>query len=211
LALSALPPRPTRRSSDRLQQSTGDSLDAKLPRLLEELLVSAAAQDNTVVLRSPPGAAQYLASAIDRSSTLGVFGTIAGDDTVLGIAEAAVGGLALAETFLESAAGGVADGWATSAPAETWTNDDEVRTPRGHGSIQQVRSRSVRLSLWGGRFSDGPADALAALSKATDFDWRLAKYDIAGSKAQAKVLHNAKLLTDEELAGMHEALDELLR
>ena len=70
---------------------------------------------------------------------------------------------------------------------------------------------SERLSLWGGRFSDGPADALAALSKSTNFDWRLAKYDIAGSKAHAKVLHNAKLLTDEELAGMHEALDELLR
>ena len=48
---------------------------------------------------------------------------------------------------------------------------------------------SERLSLWGGRFSDGPADALAALSKSTDFDWRLAKYDIAGSKAHAKVLH----------------------
>src|SRR5699024_2296831 len=72
--------------------------------------VSAAAQDNTVVLRTPPGAAQYLASAIDRSSTLGVFGTIAGDDTVLVIAEAAVGGQALAETFLEFAAGGLAEG-----------------------------------------------------------------------------------------------------
>ena len=56
---------------------------------------------------------------------------------------------------------------------------------------------SERLSLWGGRFSDGPADALAALSKSTDFDWRLAKYDIAGSKAHAKVLHHAGLLTDE--------------
>ncbi len=44
---------------------------------------------------------------------------------------------------------------------------------------------SERLSLWGGRFSDGPADALAALSKSTDFDWRLAQYDIAGSKAHA--------------------------
>jgi argininosuccinate lyase len=70
---------------------------------------------------------------------------------------------------------------------------------------------SERLSLWGGRFSDGPADALAALSKSTDFDWRLAKYDIAGSKAHAKVLHHAGLLTDDELNGMHSALDELLR
>lgn len=88
-----------------LQQSTGDSLDAKLPRLLEELLVSASAQDNMVVLRTPPGAAQYLASAIDRSSMVGIFGTIAGDDTVLVIAVSAVGGAALAETFLEYAAG----------------------------------------------------------------------------------------------------------
>jgi argininosuccinate lyase len=68
---------------------------------------------------------------------------------------------------------------------------------------------SERLSLWGGRFSDGPADALAALSKSTDFDWRLAKYDIAGSKAHAKVLHHAGLLSDDELSGMHSALDEL--
>src|SRR5699024_2942696 len=82
---------------------------------------------------------------------------------------------------------------------------------RRFGAVKKGRSVSERLSLRGGRFSDGPADALAALSKSTDFDWRLAKYDIAGSKAHAKVLHNAKLLTDEELAGMHAALDELLR
>src|SRR5699024_10853335 len=93
-----------------LQESTGDGLDAKLPRLLEELLVSAAAHDNTVVLRTPPGPAQYLASAIERSSTLRVFGTIAGDDTVLVIAAAAVGGQTLAETFLAFAAGGLTEG-----------------------------------------------------------------------------------------------------
>ncbi|WP_009885319.1 arginine repressor [Brevibacterium aurantiacum] len=93
-----------------LQQSTGDSLDAKLPRLLEELLVSAAAQKDMVVLRTPPGAAQYLASAIDRSSMTGIFGTIAGDDTVLVIADSTVGGQALAETFLEYAADGLGEG-----------------------------------------------------------------------------------------------------
>ena len=53
------------------------------------------------------------------------------------------------------------------------------------------------------------ADALAALSKSTDFDWRLAQYDIAGSKAHASVLNRAGLLTDDELAGMLAALDEL--
>ena len=64
-------------------------------------------------------------------------------------------------------------------------------------------------SLWGGRFAGGPADALAALSKSTDFDWRLARYDIAGSRAHARVLHTAGLLTEQELAGMIEALDRL--
>ncbi|QCU77784.1 argininosuccinate lyase [Citricoccus sp. SGAir0253] len=64
-------------------------------------------------------------------------------------------------------------------------------------------------SLWGGRFAGGPADALAALSKSTDFDWRLARYDIAGSRAHARVLHAAGLLDEAELAGMLDALDRL--
>ncbi|GAB3538888.1 argininosuccinate lyase [Arthrobacter tecti] len=64
-------------------------------------------------------------------------------------------------------------------------------------------------SLWGGRFSGGPADALAALSKSTHFDWRLARHDIAGSRAHARVLHRAGLLDDGELAGMLAALDAL--
>ncbi|WP_159616087.1 argininosuccinate lyase [Arthrobacter zhaoguopingii] len=64
-------------------------------------------------------------------------------------------------------------------------------------------------SLWGGRFDGGPADALAALSKSTHFDWRLAVYDIEGSRAHARVLHRAGLLTEGELAGMLKALDAL--
>ena len=51
-------------------------------------------------------------------------------------------------------------------------------------------------SLWGGRFADGPSDALAALSKSTHFDWVLAPYDVAASKAHARVLFRAGLLTD---------------
>ncbi|MFL4474026.1 argininosuccinate lyase [Paeniglutamicibacter sp. MACA_103] len=64
-------------------------------------------------------------------------------------------------------------------------------------------------ALWGGRFAGGPADALAALSKSTHFDWRLARYDIAGSRAHARVLHTAGLLDEAELAGMIKALDTL--
>ena len=67
------------------------------------------------------------------------------------------------------------------------------------------------VSLWGGRFSGGPSDALAALSVSTHFDWVLAPYDIAGSKAHAKVLHAAGLLEDGELSEMLAALDALAR
>ncbi|MGH3769526.1 MAG: argininosuccinate lyase [Pseudonocardiaceae bacterium] len=63
--------------------------------------------------------------------------------------------------------------------------------------------------LWGGRFTGKPADALAALSVSTHFDWRLARYDIRGSRAHARVLHDAGLLNDGELAGMLDALDRL--
>ncbi|KAA2256381.1 argininosuccinate lyase [Solihabitans fulvus] len=63
--------------------------------------------------------------------------------------------------------------------------------------------------LWGGRFASGPAEAMAALSASTHFDWRLASYDIAGSRAHARVLHRANLLTDDELARMLAALDVL--
>ena len=64
--------------------------------------------------------------------------------------------------------------------------------------------------LWGGRFADGPSDAMAALSRSVHFDWRLAPYDIAQTQAHAKVLHDASLLTEDELALVTKALSELL-
>jgi argininosuccinate lyase len=67
-----------------------------------------------------------------------------------------------------------------------------------------------KVSLWGGRFAAGPSDALAALSKSTHFDWRLAPYDIAGSQAHARVLHRAGLLDDASLAAMLAGLGQLL-
>jgi transcriptional regulator of arginine metabolism len=93
---------------DRSPQPAADTeyLAARLARLCAELLVSAEASGNLVVLRTPPGAAQFFASAIDHSVMPGVLGTIAGDDTVLLIArdgepcEAGSSGLALAARFL---------------------------------------------------------------------------------------------------------------
>ncbi|MFF0533502.1 argininosuccinate lyase [Nocardia amikacinitolerans] len=64
-------------------------------------------------------------------------------------------------------------------------------------------------ALWGGRFASGPAAAMAALSKSTHFDWALAPYDIRASKAHARVLHKAGLLSEADLAGMLTGLDQL--
>lgn len=64
-------------------------------------------------------------------------------------------------------------------------------------------------SLWGGRFTGGPAPALQRLSKSTHFDWRLAGYDIEGSRAHARGLANAGYLDADELERMLAALDEL--
>ncbi|MFI5782333.1 argininosuccinate lyase [Nocardia sp. NPDC051570] len=64
-------------------------------------------------------------------------------------------------------------------------------------------------ALWGGRFASGPAAAMAALSKSTHFDWVLAPYDIRASKAHARVLHKAGLLSESDLAEMLAGLDRL--
>ena len=65
------------------------------------------------------------------------------------------------------------------------------------------------MALWGGRFSSGPSPALVELSRSTQFDWRLADDDLAGSRAHARALNRAGLLDDDELAHMEQALDEL--
>jgi len=73
----ALPPEGSPRGG------TTEAVDARLARLLEELLVSAEATGGLVVLRTPPGGAHLLGSALDRAGLPEVAGTVAGDDTVL--------------------------------------------------------------------------------------------------------------------------------
>ena len=77
--------------------------DARLARYLGELMTSAEASANLVVLRTPAGAAQFLASVIDHAALSAVLGTVAGDDTVLLIARDPAGGDALAADFLRHA------------------------------------------------------------------------------------------------------------
>ena len=75
----------------------------RLSRFAAELLVSAEASANLVVLRTPAGAAQYLASVIDHSAWPSILGTVAGDDTVLLIARDPAGGADLARALLRLA------------------------------------------------------------------------------------------------------------
>jgi transcriptional regulator of arginine metabolism len=71
----------------------------RMSRLLGELLVSTDASGNLAVLRTPPGAAHYLASAIDRAALPDVVGTLAGDDTILVVAREPMTGAELAGMF----------------------------------------------------------------------------------------------------------------
>jgi transcriptional regulator of arginine metabolism len=77
---------------------------SRLARLSAELLLSAEASANLVVLRTPPGAAQFLASALDKAELGEVMGTIAGDDTVLVITREAARSNELVQRLLELAA-----------------------------------------------------------------------------------------------------------
>jgi argininosuccinate lyase len=64
-------------------------------------------------------------------------------------------------------------------------------------------------ALWGARFASGPSPELARLSKSTHFDWQLAPYDLAGSRAHARALAAAGYLSDDELGTMLAGLDTL--
>ena len=66
------------------------------------------------------------------------------------------------------------------------------------------------MALWGGRFSDGPADAVFALSRSVHFDWRLAPYDLRSSLAHLEILESSALLTPEVAGQIRGALKELI-
>jgi transcriptional regulator of arginine metabolism len=80
--------------------SEPDASRPKLTRTASELLISAEASANMVVLRTPAGAAQFLASVLDHAAWPSILGTVAGDDTVLVIARDPAGGDGLAAQLL---------------------------------------------------------------------------------------------------------------
>jgi transcriptional regulator of arginine metabolism len=125
---------PAQGGDPRPQAGESTAAEARLSRLLNELLVSAEGSANLALLRTPPGAAQFLASAIDRVRPDDVLGTVAGDDTVLVISRGADGGAATAERLLalaSHAGEGGSPPVRTHAPAQTTTQaTTQTQIPR---------------------------------------------------------------------------------
>lgn len=88
---------PAEGGENRLQADELEDINARLIRVAEDTMVSIDYSGNLVVLRTPPGAAQYLASAFDYSHLQDVVGTIAGDDTILLVVAESSTGAAVAE------------------------------------------------------------------------------------------------------------------
>ena len=82
----------------------------RLRHACAEMLFTAQAAGNLAVLRTPPGAATYLASALDRAQLPGLVGSVAGDDTILVVAGDAASAQSLCELLLTYAAGSTGDG-----------------------------------------------------------------------------------------------------
>lgn len=78
----------------------------QLAKLCQEVLLSAEASANLVVIKTPPGAAQYFASAVDRVGWEALLGTIAGDDTLMMICRDPNGGQPVADVFNEMTSSG---------------------------------------------------------------------------------------------------------
>jgi transcriptional regulator of arginine metabolism len=93
----------TAEAAARRAPESGQEPSSRLARFASELLVAAEASGNLVVLRTPAGAAQFLASALDHAAWPSILGTVAGDDTVLVIARDPSGGQDLADSLLRLA------------------------------------------------------------------------------------------------------------
>lgn len=82
---------------------TSEATEARLSSLCRDLLLSAEGSANIAVLRTPPGAAQFLASAIDHARLPSVLGSIAGDDSIMVVTRLADGGPGVASEFISYA------------------------------------------------------------------------------------------------------------
>ncbi|GAB3978652.1 hypothetical protein GCM10029978_071930 [Actinoallomurus acanthiterrae] len=124
----------------RARAGAAETFGGRLARLAQELLVSAEASANLVIVRTPAGGAQFLASAIDHADWPTVLGTVAGDDTILVIARDPAGGddlaaalLALTERRPDDRAPRAARGGVGGAPTDSsWAPEQDAADPDGN-------------------------------------------------------------------------------
>jgi len=93
----------SRNESGELVYQIGASSDGAISKsmpLPSDLILSVESSGNLVVVRTPPGGAQFLASSFDNSGIKSIIGTIAGDDTVLVVSKKSNGGADLAKELL---------------------------------------------------------------------------------------------------------------
>lgn len=90
--------------------------------------------------------------------------------------------------------------------ADQHGEEHEDATQQSHASLGSAEGEH---GLWGGRFKEPPAEELIELSRSTQFDWVLAPYDLKGSAAHAKALHEGGFLSDEELNRMLAGIRQL--
>lgn len=88
---------------DNQPPGASETVEARLSSLCKELLLSADGSANIAVLRTPPGAAQFLASAIDQARLKNILGTIAGDDSIMVVTRLSDGGKMVAKQFIQYA------------------------------------------------------------------------------------------------------------
>ena len=148
--------------------------------MLGEWVGDVAVSANLVILRTPPGCAHVVASALDRSGLDGLLGTVAGDDTLLCVAD-------------------------PTTPGERPRRPAAIAgRPRRRRCLTNEPT-----TLWHGRFAGGPADALLAYTVSLPFDRRLWRDDIAGSRAHVGGLARAGLLQPAEQDAVLAALDRV--
>jgi transcriptional regulator of arginine metabolism len=111
--------------------------DDHLKRVLGDWVVEVAHSANLVVLRTPPGSAHVVGSALDRSGLAGLVGTVAGDDTILVVASETLGGAKLAARL--AALAGISGYGASNGKRANQTAGDQPRTGRQSRKEQSTR------------------------------------------------------------------------
>ncbi len=164
----------------------------QLRRVLGEWVAEVKVSANLVVLRTPPGCAHVVASAIDRSGMTGLIGTVAGDDTLMCVAEETFGGPGPGRPPTRTGGSSVTDNPPPTRKAST----------AGGGGGVPATSEEVGVgaptgkALWHGRFEGGPAAELMAFTESLSFDRRLWPDDIAGSIAHVLGLAHSQIISD---------------